>query len=109
MEKYSSLSKPEHIRQINTDGVLFAFRGNNLAGYKNTDLMYPYIILSLCLLGNARAYYDMKEILVEPNDLVVIMPGHLLRPLDYSEDFSQALLVFDPSQFMDSVLKFNVK
>lgn len=107
MEKFSSLRHREHIQKMNTDGLLFAFEGNTLGGYKGVDLMYPYIILSLCLQGNASSLYDMQEIRIEKNDLTVVLPGHLLRPLDYSEDFSQAWMIFDPAKFTDSELKFN--
>ncbi len=109
MEKYTSLRFSEHLKKLNSDGVLLSPMGNNLGGYKNVDLMYPYIILSLCLKGSCRALYDMKEIRVEANDITVVLPGHILRPLDYSEDFSQAWLIFNPARFADSELIFNQK
>ena len=99
MEKYTSLRFSENLQKIHSDGVLFSLNGNNLGYYKGLDLQYPYIILSLCRKGYCRALYDMKEIRMETNDLTVVLPGHILRVLEYSEDFSQAWLIFDPSGF----------
>lgn len=107
MEGYTPLRFRDHIRKINTDGVLLALEGNNLGGYKDIDLMYPYIIISLCLRGSSRVLYDMKEVRQEKNDLTLVLPGHILRPLDYSDDYSQAWLIFNPSVFAESELKFN--
>ena len=73
----------------------------------NIDLVYPYIILSLNLCGSSHFLYDMKEIRARKNDLTVFLPGHIIRPLEHSEDYAHAWLFFDPSKFKDSELKFN--
>lgn len=73
------------------------------------DLMYPYIILTLCLEGTARSLYDKVEICAEKNSLSLIMPGHILRPMEYSEDYKHAWIIMDPAKFTDSELKFNPK
>lgn len=55
---------------------------------KGVDMSFPYLIILMCLRGSATALYDMREIPVVQNMLAVIMPGHLLRPMDCSEDFA---------------------
>jgi len=55
---------------------------------KGVDLSFPHVIIFLCLRGSATALYDMREVHVVPNMLAVIMPGHLLRPVDCSDDFA---------------------
>ena len=40
-------------------------------------------------------------------DLTVFLPGHIIRPLEHSEDYEQAWLLFDPSKFADSEKKFS--
>lgn len=107
MEKISSLRSPEHLRKISTDGVLLSLNDPTLGKTEAHDLVYPYFILSLCLSGSAHSLYDMKEISLQKNDLSLILPGHITRPLGYSHDFTQAWLIFDPTKFMDSELKFN--
>lgn len=85
------------------------FESQALTKYRDYALTYPYFIMTLCLSGSARAMYDMKEMNVEKNDLVIILPGHMLNPIDATEDYRMAWLVFNPSLFMDSELKFNEK
>ena len=55
---------------------------------KGVDMSFPYLIILLCLRGSATALYDMREMRVEKDTLAVIMPKHIMRPLDCSEDFA---------------------
>lgn len=55
---------------------------------KGVDVSFPYVIIILCLRGSATALYDMREMRVEKDTLAVIMPKHIMRPLDNSEDFA---------------------
>ena len=55
---------------------------------KGVDMSFPYLIILLCLRGYASAMYDMREEHVVKNMLSVIMPGHILRPMDCSDDFA---------------------
>ena len=55
---------------------------------KGVDVSFPYVIIILCLRGSATALYDMREMRVEKDTLAVIMPKHIIRPLDNSEDFA---------------------
>ena len=55
---------------------------------KGVDMSFPHVIILLCLRGSATALYDMREARIVKNMLAVIMPGHLLRPIDCSDDFA---------------------
>ena len=55
---------------------------------KGVDMSFPHVIILLCLRGNASAMYDMREEHVVKNMLSVIMPGHIMRPMDCSDDFA---------------------
>ena len=55
---------------------------------KGVDMSFPHVIILLCLRGSATALYDMREVHIVKNMLAVIMPGHLLRPIDCSDDFA---------------------
>ena len=55
---------------------------------KGVDMSFPHVIIFLCLRGSATALYDMREMRVEKDTLAVIMPKHIMRPLDNSEDFA---------------------
>ena len=47
----------------------------------NTDVSFSFVILTLCLSGTARALYDQREMTHHKNDLALLLPGHVMRPL----------------------------
>ena len=55
---------------------------------KGVDISFPHVIILLCLRGYASAMYDMREEHFAKNMLAVIMPGHIMRPMDCSDDFA---------------------
>jgi len=61
-----------------------------LSGFavKGIDMSFPHIMILLCLRGTATVLYDMREIHIVQNMLSVLMPGHLIRPVDCSDDFA---------------------
>ena len=69
-------------------------------GY-NEDFVFPHIILTLILSGSARAMYDMRVITHRKNDLSIILPGHIMHPMDCSDDFTYALLFISPKMLDD--------
>ena len=73
-------------------------------GY-DEDFVFPHIILTLILSGSARAMYDMRVITHHKNDLTIILPGHIMHPIDCSDDFSYTLLFISPKMLDD--LRFN--
>ncbi len=54
------------------------------------DVVFPHVILLLCLRGNARVMFDMQELSIEKNDFGILMPGHILRRIACSEDYTYA-------------------
>ena len=65
----------------------------------NEDYVFPHIILTLCLSGSARAMYDMRVITHRKNDLAFIMPGHIMHPIDCTDDFTYAVFFISPKMF----------
>ena len=50
--------------------------------FPNAHLSFPGLAIQLCLSGTARIVYDMQEIAIERNNLMIMMPGHCqLLPL----------------------------
>ena len=90
---------------VETSGVAIELEAMPFPKF-NTYYSFPYIILTLCLNGTARALYDMQEMTQSRNDLALIMPGHLLQPLECSEDYRYARLAI--SQKMFEELKLNL-
>ena len=56
----------------------------------NVDVVFPHVVLLLCLSGSARIMFDMQELSIEKNDYGVLMPGHVIRRIAYSEDYAYA-------------------
>lgn len=67
----------------------------------NEDFVFPHIILTLILSGSARAMYDMRVITHHKNDLAIIMPGHIMHPLDCTDDFTYVMFFISPKMFDD--------
>ena len=51
--------------------------------------------------GSARAIYEMRVITHKKNDLTIFMPGHIMHPMDGTDDFSYTLLFISPKLFED--------
>ena len=69
-------------------------------GY-DEDFVFPYTVTTLVLSGSARALYDMRLITHRKNDLSIVLPGHIVHPLDCTDDFSYALLFTSPQVLDD--------
>jgi len=65
----------------------------------DVDLVFPFMVLSLCLRGSARSLYDMQEMTQHKNVLGLIMPGHIMRPIECSDDYTYARLAISPKLF----------
>ena len=97
---YSELDKAQLIEDIERSGVVIVREMRRFFSY-NEDFVFPHIILTLILSGSARAEYDMRVITHHKNDLAIIMPGHIMRPLDCTDDFTYALFFISPKIFDD--------
>ena len=95
-----TLQTPQLIEDIEQSGVVIVREMQRFFDY-NEDFVFPHIILTLILRGSAQAKYDMRVITHHKNDLAIIMPGHIMHPLDCSDDFSYALFFISPKMFDD--------
>ena len=62
-------------------------KGNLVTG---VDTVFPHVMILLCLHGTAHVMFDMQEFAIEKNDLGIIPPGHFLRRIECSEDYTFA-------------------
>ncbi len=62
---------------------------------------FPYpidrVVMSLCLQGSAKGIYDMREISVEKNSLLVLIPDHLVSLHDVSSDYKSIHVMLSKS------------
>jgi len=88
------------IKAVEQSGILIVREEQGLFA-SNQDFVFPHIILTLTLSGSARAMYDLRTITHRKNDLAFIMPGHIMHPLDCTDDFSYAVFFISPKMFDD--------
>ena len=84
-----TLTSPKEllIEEVEHSGILIVREMHRFFNL-NEDFVFPHIILTLCLSGSARAKYDMRVITHRKNDLAFIMPGHVMHPMDCTDDFT---------------------
>jgi AraC-like DNA-binding protein len=64
-------------------------------------MVFPHVMILLCLRGSARVMFDMQEFSIEKNDLGILPPGHFLRRISCSEDYSFACILISAEMFED--------
>ena len=57
------------------------------------DIISPYMMVCINHSGSARVLYDMQEMEFYPNEIAVVMPNHILRPIESSGDYRVTILV----------------
>lgn len=57
------------------------------------DIISPYLMLFICHSGTARALYDMQEIVFHPNEVAVVLPNHIMHPIECSDDYNVTILI----------------
>lgn len=57
------------------------------------DIVSPDLRVCINHTGVGRALYDMHEVIFRPNETAVIMPPHILRPIETTEDFDVTIIM----------------
>ena len=65
------------------------------------DEVFPYIIIVMCVRGSARVMYDMQELTIEKNDFGILLPGHVLRRITYSEDYTYSCVLVSAKMYSE--------
>jgi len=90
----------EVIRNVEQTGLYLSREVHGLT-VMNHDMVFPHIALCYCHQGTARVTYDMREMTQSKNQLSIIMPGHVLRQLECSDDFVFTRIVISSELFTD--------
>lgn len=61
------------------------------------NITYPLMMVCINHSGTARVLYDMQEVEFKPNEIAVVMPNHILRPIESSPDYCVTILVHSAS------------
>ena len=94
------MSKELLLPSVEQTDILIVREMQRFFGY-NEDFVFPHTILTLILSGSARAMYDRRVITHHKNDLAIILPGHIMHPMDCTDDFTYALLFISPKMLDD--------
>ena len=70
--------------------------GHSLTG---VDMVFPHVIILLCLRGTARIMFDMQEFTIEKNDFGILPPGHFLRRISCSDDYTFSCFIISAEMF----------
>jgi AraC-like DNA-binding protein len=65
------------------------------------DMVFPHLMILLCLRGSARVMYDMQEFAIGKNDLGILLPGHFLRRISCTEDYTFACVFISAEMFSE--------
>ncbi len=65
------------------------------------DEVYPHIIIIMCMSGSARVMFDMQELLIQKNDFGVLLPGHVLRRIACSEDYTYSCVIISAEMYSE--------
>ena len=57
------------------------------------DIISPYMMLFICHSGSSRALYDMREVVFRPNEIAMILPNHIIRPIESTPDYSISIIM----------------
>ena len=88
------------LQSIEKSDILIVREMPSFFGY-NEDFVSPHTILTLILSGSARAMYDMRVITHHKNDLSIILPGHIMHPIECTDDFTYAMLFISSKMLED--------
>ena len=71
----------------------------------NVDMVFPHIILTFCLRGSAKAMFDMKLYTHSKYDIALLLPGHIMRPIECTDDYQYTAIYISAKLFDDLKLQ----
>lgn len=92
----STNSFEEKIDNINHLGLTVLRNVHHFPVY-DKDIVSPYLVVCINHSGTARVLYDMQEAVFKQNEVAVVLPDHILRPLETSPDYCVTLIVHSPA------------
>lgn len=57
------------------------------------DIVSKYLTVIICHSGSARLLYDMQEVHFTANSIAIILPDHIMRPLESSPDYRVTFII----------------
>ncbi len=57
------------------------------------DIIFPYLMIFICHAGSSRALYNMQEIRFRENEVAMILPNHIIHPIECSPDYTITVIM----------------
>lgn len=57
------------------------------------EIIFPYLMIFICHAGSSRALYDMQEICFRKNEVAIILPNHIIHPIESSPDYTITVIM----------------
>lgn len=92
------------IATVEKKSVLVMRNINRFAVF-NVDMVFPHIILTFCLRGSAKAMFDMKLYTHSKYDIALLLPGHIMRPIECTDDYQYTAIYISAKLFDDLKLQ----
>lgn len=89
---YSTTDFRPQIAAIEQTGILVLRDINRFSAY-HTDILCTFLVLIFCHRGSCRTLFDMREITQSANELGCILPGHIIHPLETTEDYNATIVI----------------
>jgi len=88
------------LRQVEQTGIMVdRYEPAFPESFCERELILPNYYLLLTHQGSTRVLYDMQEKTLKANTMVLVMPGHLIRFIDRTDDLVFSRLVIKPELF----------
>ena len=65
------------------------------------DEVFPHAIIIMCMRGSAHVMFDMQELTIEKNDFGVLLPGHVLRRISCSDDYTYSCIIISAEMYRE--------
>ena len=59
----------------------------------NEEYISPYFVIALCHQGYIECHYDLNPVEFHAHDISVMRPGHVIKNISASADYSAQLIV----------------
>ncbi len=96
----STVEYAAQLHAIEEHGVI-VMRDISQFSIRHEDFVCPHMTLMLCTSGIARSLYDMREVSQRTYDLSCVLPGHIIHPMENSEDFRSTIIVLSHRIYKD--------
>ena len=80
---------------------------NHRFPYYGTEFISNNLVISLVKSGESHGFYDKKPVYIKQNDVSIVLPHHICKEQDTSDDYNVTLVIISP-KFMSEVTRKTV-